>query len=270
MGSRIWLAATMVALFLPLSGCGSGDDHSTAQPPTSRSSPAQPAVGTCWAVPAKDANDPNHWFDDSPTVPCHKSHNTETVSVPILTKATVAEAKKMANDVCWNAVRTYLGVDPEHWVPWGVGISLPSRKQIADGASWMRCDAIFPADWNFSSIRSTVGSADGVAVNPPADFWACLNKDPKESKQPFVPCDQPHVYEETETLAILEGLHHYPSPATLAAEAQRQCSHAVHGEGGNVAVTARWDPRSSLGERGQIAGSCFIFNKTGAPLAPRR
>ena len=132
----------------------------------------------------------------------------------------------------------------------------------------MRCDAIFPADWNFGSIRSTSGSADRVAVDLPADFWACLNKDPKKSEQPFVPCDQPHQYEETGTLAILEGLARYPSPTTLAAEAQRQCSHAVHSDHGTIAVTARWDP--AVSETGELAGPCFTFNKTGEPLAPRR
>ena len=219
-------------------------------------------------MPPKQANDPNHWFDDSPTVPCSQPHNTETVTVPILTKPTVAEAKKMSNDVCWNAVRIYLGVDPQHWIPWGFGFSLPSRNQIADGASWMRCDAIFPADWNFGRIRSTSGSADGVAVDPPADLWACLNKDPKKAEQPFVPCDQPHRYEETGTLAILEGLAHYPSRATLAVEAKRQCSHAVHSEDRTITVTARWDP--AVSETGELAGPCFTFNKTGEPLAPRR
>ena len=132
----------------------------------------------------------------------------------------------------------------------------------------MRCDAIFPTDWSFSSTRSTTGSADGVAVDPPADFWACLNKDPQKSAQPFVPCDQPHQYEETGTLAILEGLAHYPSPATLAAAAQRQCSHAVHSKDHTITVTARWDP--TVSETGELAGPCFTFNKTGKPLAPRQ
>ena len=267
MGFRTWLAATVVALSLALSGCGSGDDHSTAQPSTPV--PAQrPDVGTCWAVPPKEANDPNHWFDDSPRVPCNKAHNAETVTVPILSKPTVAEAKKMADDVCWNAVRIYLGVDPEHWVPWGFGVSLPSRKQIADGASWMRCDATFPAEWEFGGIRSTTGSAEGVAVDPRAGFWACLNEDPKKSEQPFVPCDHPHLYEETGTLAILEGLAHYPSAATLAAEVKKQCSHAVHSESGPITVTARWDP--AVSQTGELAGACFTFNKTGKPLPPRR
>lgn len=267
MGIRIWLAAIVVVSSLALSGCGGGDDHSTTAQ-RSTPPPAQPEVGTCWAVSPKDANDPNHWFDDSPTVPCSKSHNTETVSAPILTKPTVAEAKNTANEVCWNSVRTYLGVDPEHWIPWNFAVFLPSRKQIADGASWMRCDAIFPADWSFSSnIRSTTGSADGVAVDARAEFWACLNKAPQKSKQPFVPCDQPHKYEETGTLAILEGLERYPSPARLTAAAQRQCSQAVHGEDGNISVTARWDP--AVSESGELAAPCFMFNKTGAPLAPR-
>jgi hypothetical protein len=268
MGPRVWLALTALALSLELSGCGGGNDHSIAQRATP--SPAGPDVGTCWAVPTKEADDPNHWFDDSPTVPCSKPHNTETVSVPVLTKPTVAEAKKMANDVCWNAVRTYVGIDPEHWVPWMVGVFLPSGRQIADGASWMRCDAIFPTDWSFTDIRSTTGSADGVAVDRPAAYWACLNQDPQKSEQPFVPCDKPHEYEETGTLAILEGLGRYPSPARLAAAAHRQCSHAIHGEAGNITVTARWDPRSALSETGELAGPCFMFNKTGGPLAPRR
>jgi len=266
MGSRIWLAVTVVAVFFALTGCGSGDDHSTAQ--RSTPPPAQPAVGTCWDVPSKDANDPHHWFDDSATVPCRKPHNTETVVVPILTKPTVAEAKKMADDVCWNAVRTYLGVDPEHWVPWMVGAFLPSRNQITEGASWVRCDAMFPADWSFSSIRGTTGSADGVAVDPPPDSWACLNKNPENSEQPFVPCDEQHQYEETGTLAILDGLDRYPSPARLAAAAQRQCSQAVHGGDGGITVTARWDP--AVPKVGGLAGVCFMFNKSGEPLAPRR
>jgi hypothetical protein len=199
-------------------------------------------------------------------VPCSQPHNAETVTAPILTKPTMAEMKKM-NDVCWNAVRIYDGVDPEHWVPWIVGLSLPSRKQIAEGASWMRCDAIFPAEWEFEGIRSTTGSAEGVAVHPRADFWACLNKDRKKSKQPFVPCDEPHQYEETGTLAILEGLAHYPSPATLAAEAKQQCSQAVHGTDHGITVTARWDP--AVSQTGELAGPCFTFNKTGKPLPPR-
>ena len=129
MGFRTWRAATVVVLSLALSGCGGGDDHSTAQ---RRRRCAQPDVGTCWAVPPKEANDHNHWFDDSPTVPCNKPHNAETVTLLVLTKPTVAEAKKMPDDVCWNAVRIYDGVDPDHWVPWMVGTSLPSREQIAE------------------------------------------------------------------------------------------------------------------------------------------
>jgi len=150
----------------------------------------------------------------------------------------------------------------------GFGFSLPSRQQIADGTSWMRCDAIFPGHWEFGGVRSTTGSAEGVAVDPRTPFWACLDKDPKKSEQPFVPCDQPHLYEETGTLAILEGLAHYPSPATLAAQGKRQCSHAVRRKAGSITVTAQWDP--AVSETGELAGPCFTFNKNGEPLAPRR
>ena len=67
-------------------------------------------------------------------------------------------------------------------------------------------------------------------MDPPADLWACLDEHPKKSKQPFVPCDQPHQYEQTGTLAHLTALDQYPSPAELEATAQRQCAYALQGE----------------------------------------
>ena len=107
-----------------------------------------------------------------------------------------------------------------------------------------------------------------VAVDPPAELWACLDEDPQKAKQPLVPCDQPHQYEETGILASLTDLYKYPSPAELTAAAKRQCTYHLPEEAGDVAVTARWDPRSVLREGDEIAGACFMFNKNGQPLPP--
>jgi hypothetical protein len=262
MGFRIWLLATVAALSLTLPGCDSSDDQSAA-------GGAEPDAGTCWTVPLDAAVDPDYWFDDSATVPCTEPHTTETAQVLQLSEPTIAEAKKEVGS-CWDAVRIYLGVDLDHWVPWSLAVFLPSREQIADGASWMRCDAVFPANWAFSSpVRTTTGPAFGVAIDPPADFWACLDEDPNTLKQPFVPCDQPHQYEETGTLAFLDELEQYPSPAELEATARRQCAYGVQNLDSNVALTARWDPRSQLRDSASIAGTCFMFNKTGQTLPPR-
>ncbi len=201
-------------------------------------------------------------------MPCTEPHNTETAAVLELSEPTIAEAKKRA-DNCLYHVRAYLGIDLSAWVHSGYVPVLPSRKEITAGASWMRCDAAFP-EWDFSTIRTTTGTAAMVAIDPPADLWACLDEPPQKAKQPFVPCDQPHQYEQTGTLAFLDlFVDEYPAPAELAAAARRKCADAIPEVGGNIAFTARWDPPSWAKDNSELAGPCFMFNKSGQPLAPR-
>jgi Septum formation len=256
MGSRVRVPATVTALSLALLGCGNSADH------------AAPDDGTCWTVPADDAVDPDYWFDDSPTVPCSEPHTSETVSVQRLTNPTVADAKEMS-DRCTEEVIAYLDISPDHWVHWKVRGFLPSKQEIADGASWVRCDAMFPA-WDYGSVRSTTGSAAGVASDPPLDLWTCLDEHPSKPRQPFVPCDQPHLYEQTGTLATLSDLDQYPTQDELEATAQRQCAHGVPEARENVDFTARWDPRSALRDGIRIDGACFMFDEASQPLAPLR
>jgi len=261
MGSRIWLPATAAALSLTLAACGGSDESSDVV--------GGPDVGTCRAVPTDAVTDPDY-FDDSPKVPCSEPHTTETVKVLRLSEPTIAEAKEAtAKGACWEPVAAYLGVDSEHWVHWRSATFLPSREEIADGANWMRCDAVFPA-WDLGSVRSTTYPAAGVAVDPPAELWACLDEHPKKSEQSFVPCDQPHQYEQTGTLALLKHLEQYPAAAERDAAAKLQCAYDAQVDDTNITFTAVWDPRWALRESSEIAGACFMLDKTGQPLAPRQ
>ena len=254
MGTPIWLPATVAALPLALLGCDNSADH------------AAPDAGTCWTVASDDAVDDDYWFDDSSPVSCTEPHTSETVSVQRLPDPTVADAMTMS-DRCTEDVLDYLDISTEHWVHWEVRGFLPSRQEIADGASWVRCDAMFPA-WDYGSVRSTTGSAAGVASDPPSDLWTCLDEHPRKPKQPIVPCDQPHRYEQTGTLATLSDLDQYPTQDKLEATAQRQCAYGVPEAGEDVDFTARWDPRSALRDGTRIDGACFAFGKAGQPLAP--
>ncbi len=234
-----------------------------------------PERGTCWAIPSDRALDPDYWFDDAEAVPCSEPHTTQTARVlsQSLTEPTIEQATGKAQ-ACWNHVRLFLGVNPAHWVPWGFVMFLPSKQEIANGANWVRCDAFLPATWDSTTVRTTTISAAGIAIDPTREVWACLDEDPSKPDQPFVPCDQPHQYEQTGTLAIITGLsgvEEYPSPAELDAAAQEQCTpSATDQRGGHTAVMAAWDPKSVLQERTEIAGACFTFNKTGEPLEPRK
>ena len=275
---RLWTAAAALCLLCMTSAAceGSSGEDDTGSPSDSPSGPGQdaalvgaPAEGACWAVPADDAVSNKYWFDDSPQVPCTEQHTTETVKVLRLTDPTVKEAKTIVA-VCWDFARRHMGVDEESWVPWAAVVFLPSKEQISDGASWVRCDASYPADWGFSSARSTTGTAEGVADHPPSEAWACLDQSPTRRKQEFVSCDQPHMYEQTGQLAIVEDLTVYPSRTELEQYARAQCGDGVPTHlKGQVALTAGWDPPAELKQSTLIAGACFMFSKDGRPMPPR-
>ena len=270
--------ATTAVVLLTFAGCNGStgpDDPSSESSRTTKSTDvasaaaAKPEIGTCWRVPTASATDPDYWFDDSPQVPCTKPHTAETAAVITLTEPTIAEARE-SSDPCWDYVRQYVGVDESSWVPWGDDVAMPSKADVADGASWLRCDAVFPRTWSvgFTEVRTTSVTAEGLADEPPSDFLACLNEPPTRM-QPFIPCDGPHAYEQTGTLALLEGLEQYPSAAELEAEGRKQCRKDVPPDHPNVAVTAAWDPPATLKHGTAMAGPCFMFSTDAQPLPAR-
>jgi hypothetical protein len=218
-------------------------------------------------VPPASTADPDYWFDGSPQVPCTKPHTTESAAVLTLTEPTLAEAQERAGE-CFEHVRVYVGVDTSSWVPWQIFGFLPSKEEIADGASWLRCDVAFPSAWGSVRARTVTVAAEGLARRPPADFWACLDEPPTQ-EQPFVSCKRPHAYEETGTLALLGDLQRYPSAARLAAEGRRQCRDGVPPGHPQVAVTANWDLPAALQGSTELAGPCYMFDPEGQPLSAR-
>jgi hypothetical protein len=220
-------------------------------------------------VPAQSVFDEQYWFDTSDRVPCTEPHTTETALVARLEEPTVAAAKQLAKG-CQTAVVNYVGLDPsENWIPWGWTAFIPTEEQLADGASWVRCEAAFPERWDFTRGRTTSVSASGIARDIPEDFWACLDQPPTELGQPFIPCDEPHNYEQTGDVAFLNGLDQYPSAAELAAETRRQCRPGIPAGLEGVSVTAAWDDPTALKEGTSIGGPCFIFSPDGEPLPAR-
>src|SRR4051812_49256805 len=260
MGSRAWVVTAVC--FVAVTGCSGSSDTQTSSAETpqaggsaERSAAAadKPLPGTCWAVPAASVVDQQYWFDDSARVPCTEPHTTETVIAFSLPEPTIAGAKKSLESLsCDVDVRSYLGVGPESWVPWSPAVFLPSKEEVAAGASWVRCDAFFPTTTDQSGARTTNVSANGIADAPPADFWACTDTPPDGPDEPFVPCDRPHNYEQTGRLALLTGVTEYPSVAERSIEARRQCREGVPVGRDGVAVDAAWQPRSVLEEGTQL------------------
>lgn len=270
MRPRTRLSTTVGAAVLALAGCDGADPESqpAAESPESAAAGELPEIGTCWAVPEESVADQQYWFDDSPQVPCSEPHTTETVWVVSLDAPTIAEAK-VRSAGCGNIASRYVGIDATSWIPWGVVTFLPSKEEVADGASWARCDAAFPQMWPFGRARTITGSASALAHDPPGEFWACLDQPPIIAGQPFAPCDQPHKYEETGQLAFIPDLDSYPPSAEREAEGRRQCREEVPPGYDGVAVTAAWDPAATLEASKTLAGVCFMFNADGTPLPAR-
>jgi hypothetical protein len=256
---------------LAFAGCdGSSDPEGQSDESPAVAAGAAPEVGTCWAVDAEDAVDQQYWYDDSAQVPCTEPHTTETaITVPV-EDFTAATLKRVAEG-CVGRVLRYVGIDEDNWVPWGYFVYGPSKEEVDDGAAWVRCDAVFPETWaeEWEGARSVTGSASGLAADPPEDFWACLDQPPATNGQPFVPCDQPHNYEQTGTLAFLTGLDRYPAAVERAMEGRRQCRSGVPAGYEGVSVTAEWDPPEVLKGTTDLSGVCFMFNADGQPLPAR-
>jgi hypothetical protein len=274
------VTSVLVVVALTLLLIGTDPDSSSPEPvrtpspsftpdpsPASSAAVHRPAEGTCWAVPARSVYDDTYWHDDSPRVPCKQEHTTETVVVLALTEPTAQEAEKRAVDMCWNYVRLYVGIDERSWIPWGMAAFLPSQEQIADGASWVRCDAVFPDLTTAEELaRARTGSAEGLADDPPPDYWACSDGRPTVT-EPAVPCDGPHAYEQTGRLALLSRLDAYPTRQQRETAAV-QCEAGIPPRLQGYRIYIAWDPRSQFEQNGDVAGVCFVHDPGGS-LPPR-
>ena len=274
------VAAAVVAVLaitaITTGGLGAGKSVEPIRPgPTQGPTPTDieasgegPGIGTCWAIPQERLT-PDYWFDDSPQVPCTEPHTAETAHVYELDEPTVKEASDLA-DNCWDAARIYVDVNLDHWVPWVPGLLLPSRQQIADGASFVRCEVLIPANLAGTEFTSLTDSVEGAATERADEMLPCLNKNSELWTQPFAPCDKPHRYEATGQLAELY-VDAYPSPEVLQREAV-QCRDGLPGrqDTPDHAVTVAWPPPGGIREDGQLAGVCFVYHQDGSLLPTRQ
>lgn len=278
------VSAVIAATAMLAAACSSSSD-STAEPepsasPTSSADAAAmrdaPQIGTCWDIPPQVFT-PGHRFNASPKVACTKPHTAETVFVLKVSDPTVKAAKHW-QDQCGIAAGRYVG-RTDDWYPVSGLAWLPSKKQIAAGASWVRCDVGFPRDWadvigaKFDktyeqSLRTY--SAKDAATKHPADVRVCLQRDPQIFNQWFVPCGEPHRYEETGQIARLAGLDSYPPPNQLQ-HALSQCRNNLPAKEQTPAfgVTAGWQsPEAFPGYIAELLGVCFVYHQDGTALPP--
>jgi hypothetical protein len=231
-----------------------------------------PARGTCWRTdPSLLTKD--YTSDDSPRVPCSSSHTLETVITYDLDEPTVAKLEELG-PLCSTQARIYVGSDLVSWVPWNALIFLPSKAQVARGASWARCDVAIASQDKFDpqTLTSHTGSVKDAVTEDPTDVWACTNQSIRTGQDRptrFSDCRRPHRYEATGILILVEGLKSYPSPSQLAAE-EGPCTRSLTAEqkAQGLAVKTVWGSPSDLrNDRGGILGGlCWRYRTDSEPM----
>lgn len=268
--AAIGAVGAVAAVVLGLVLVGGATDRTKPSPAPFPSRGLPPVTGTCWAVPgatAVAATGTDLPYDASPQVPCTQAHNTETVTTYYLDEPTPELAATVEED-CVMSVRNYLGIDSSAWIPWWTGMALPSQEQIAAGASWVRCDAVIPDELQIgTALRTVTRSVEGIADDPPVEFLACLS-DPPTSWDDLtrVPCGEPHAYEQTGTLAVINAPETYPDAAERADAVRRSCTPAVPPSLAGASVTAVWDPRDEFERFVPVSGVCFMSDPAGSLL----
>ena len=272
----------MVALVVPWVPAATGIDDE-AGPGSSTSSPATdpsaeesgtdaelvdaPAIGTCWRMPPAKAADKDYWFDDSPQVPCTERHTLETVAVYPLASADpgarpgAGRRLRPGRPACTSARAQELGA-------LAYDAFLPSQDQIADGASWARCDVAFAAQT--SGIRPRLVHGVGGGGGPAAPRGGVGMPGPALPE-----ADHPRLYVALRQAARLRshrapadprGSRRLPHPAGTAHRG-KDCQVALRNpdyEG--LAVRALWRPPADTGTT--LLGSCWVHRPDGQDLPP--
>ena len=126
-------------------------------PQASAGLPAGPAVGDCHRITYADGLEPH---ETKPPVSCSSRHTSVTiavVSVPEDIDWDSADVYKKMVVPCYRALDATLGrtararaLSAYSWV-W----FMPTPQERADGARWVRCDAVLPAGKSFRPIPDT-------------------------------------------------------------------------------------------------------------------
>jgi len=214
------VAVALSATMLSVGGCGlvSKDSSSkgSGQPGPQASAKAsesatpaylgKPKVGECHALTVKDIR------RDSETkkpVPCSEPHTTVTVAVVKATKATSSakgDARTFAvGEACGPGFTKALGADSKTRAKtlYSLAWFNPTKEQVADGATWLRCDVTLTAANHAFAIK---GEQPLLDDGPTKAELACGRlASGEKAAWIFVPCATKHQFVLTDLIAAAPG-----------------------------------------------------------------
>jgi hypothetical protein len=242
------------------SGQGSRSASAAATPHATANVQDVPVVGTCWDVPPEEALVATYWNDDSSPVPCTASHTTETVFAEHVDQVDPEGAIASFGRFCALKASEYVGAGRQ-WVPVHAALYLPSDAQMASGQSWVRCDVGLATGPRTSEARVLASSLANAATSQRATVWACLDSLEGWEQARWVSCAEPHAYETSGRLLVVENADPRPGAARLAVAAA-VCDKDVRK---SLVAEAVWEPEPI---DDILNGSCWVHRADGRKLPP--
>ncbi|MGH3355656.1 MAG: septum formation family protein [Nocardioidaceae bacterium] len=239
----------VVASVLVASCTGPDDSPVPSAGPPSRAETADPAAGRTAPPPSPDPaprtgicrrlgpDDLRTIVNDDPRVRCRSRHTAVTFHVGRLPKRVTrgattagdAAIERAADRVCASRLRPYVGGDRTDRALSMLASTyfLPSSRQFALGARWVRCDLFAYA--TPTRVAELPGRMRRILDrdNVSAAFARCSPVSPSHQRFQHVTCDEPHRWRAVDTLVLGRPGERYPGRGTVQGRARERCEGRV-------------------------------------------
>lgn len=251
-------------------GSGLTDTGPTKKPTTSAKTPEPakpPQTATCRRL---DYAAISRYSNATPTVPCTQPHTAYTFAVARLPASVSVHGVSIGNRSiqdaasaqCRQAFATYIGGSPATRALARLSSTyfLPTQRDFALGANWVRCDVI--ALQTFNELAAVPRKVAGFLNHEGAltSYGVCSDGDPGAAGSRLLMCSEPHTYRALAALRLGSENAGYPGKAVTATEGQQRCADLVAArEGADKGYSYAWTyPTVTDWSTGQRFGYCWL------------
>jgi hypothetical protein len=215
--------ATTVALAL-LVACSRGEtasDRLTA-----------PKLGACRDLTPSDVSGTSN---DSPVVPCTKTHTAQTFAIGTLPASTGSSYDDRRHGTfvyrtCQKAFGEFLGADES--LVMRIQLSWawfrPSERGWEKGARWYRCDVLGGPD-GAKRYRALPVDARGLFSDSLPAAWLTCARGPSVAGSVKVPCSETHDWRAVTTVKVGKPEDPYPGDRVVQVRSRDYCQESVGG-----------------------------------------
>ncbi|MEP6665672.1 MAG: septum formation family protein [Nocardioidaceae bacterium] len=228
---------------------------------------SKPTPGECYATGTIAFN---RQRDGSAPVSCNAQHTAETVAVFAAGQSPSSQDINNVWRSCQPRFKTYVGGAPTVSTL-GLVVILPSEKQLAEGQSWMRCDAVERSSFNRDVGLPRQGSVKGaLSGSVPVAYRGCVKHWPKVSLAVhFTSCRESHQAELIPESINLGGPNApFPGTNSVKSKSKRFCANAFQDFVPETRNYYFYYPTPASWKSGSHDTTCWALDTKGNGLPP--